>query len=1112
VNPSSDSPSPDRADAARLLSVYFTQDDEINIHDPKSILGLNSADGLTQGNVISSMKRRLHQIARSSTHATSEADQARFIVHAAAAKILAQIARADGSVAAAGLKRDGGEVISPSQTVPHHNTSQTGRALSAEERDERYIKLVSEEVVTDLADGSGVRSSRQPLSDDVLELIRGIVLSCGGWNRTAAARIAPIAALHGLDMSVLAAQMSDLQARAARTDDSASSSLAYVSATPLSARPLSSPAPIARSVMDPAPASGARSGNVSLGPELLIPDDIPTREDNNRFVKGLALAMGGVVAIILIAAAVLVVVIRLRPPAGSVASTQPNAPAPVVTLPSPSSPSTAIADTHSATTSPGNNITASGAEVNSRTRDVTPSAQPQPEQLPEWIDLVRAMEVAGDALRTLDSEAMPSGDAEAIALFSSAYDALAYNWHSTKPDQRTSGVRAVVDALFASFNSPEVGVACFSVVTRSFTASDLTVSPPISDITLHIGSSVWSAGVLARLTQERDLPRATSRELELVVLPLRLSQDDHTFEAGARGQLIRFARNLIPTTPTLSEDAVKVQRQAWATWLTSACGLYGVKPGNFDSAPGSTRASQLILTAIDFFIPLSPAFTSDEPTNEALSALVAAVPWGPQDPTRPWLLTRFDDAATPSHVVHMITSALANRSGASGVDLTMVLAPSATADQRRGLRDTYASVWAISDTPARNQIFAEWAEQAERELNAAPDSSRPFAQAVSAAALARLNSAAWLLIEQSDDSGASERAANDIIKSPDTTLINTLASIVAPSRDGPPRDEPLTQWALEYLAAGDRTGERRELLSRAPTRPTPAEARILVEQACRSDSQSVQSQAVGLLRTLAYDGNIALAMLDFAPFIPATSANNELVRMVSGSAQIPATRDPAWRIAVRRALVQRALEVSAGGGVEQLIDNVASALNESYRDMAISAARARAPRTPKSSVSGENGDPDTTLEESVVPHVHAAALADDLTLTASSLLATGNEPRALSSVTSERTAQRRSLSQSNNLVHAFTVEQSALVQLHGYTLALRQPSTNGLVAALLDDLRTRNRSASHALTQIYNNESTITRFWLARFKPPEPAETLSPALAPPATPADRQLPTNSVGS
>jgi hypothetical protein len=852
------------------------------------------------------------------------------------------------------------------------------------------------------SDRSAGAASSSGLPEDFESHVLVLVAAAGGWSREVMRQVAALGAERGIDPRQVASWLSGRQP------------------TLMPGRESTLPASVAgrTSVMDPEPAAV----DPSRGVVILI-----------GWILGGLLGLLGV-------AAVVVVVVSMRPPSpmpqtAATSSEQSAGERPIVVAASETG-----ADR--STLSPGPTLV--GASAQAVESSSPPQASPASNEasavhVPEWADLVRDMEGAVQSIR--------AGEASGVGAFSRAYDAMARAWPSAAVDQRVRAVDGVIDAVYASASLGQGGAGVLDTIAAHAARGG---DPPEA---AALVAGVWTAGVVARISRERDLPRGMIRRIEgltsMVFGPGGVGEA--TFDHGVSVRLRAVAASMAMHKATGDPTVIEGRVDAWTKWLDAA------------KASRAVATSSLVLGAMDRLMMVGPDPSHDEATFRALTDLACAVAWRAEDPSRPWLLAKFDQPAVGADDLHVVTRALATRSGAPGVDVTMVLGINAREEERSSMRARYASVWAASPTASRAARHEAWLAAAKRELEW-PQADTVAGRAVRAVAMARLSRGAHLLLASASDEARMLAAAAEVellLLNPDAGLERRAAALATVAEPATLSRES-TPWAVRFVAAQQRIPDRLQLLGEFTSAPTLPEARLLVETAFRGSPERVQNEAQAVLKRQRSQAVVAAAMLEFAPFIPPSTRNADIVLSMTSAGSLPSPRHPSWAVSVRRALVERMLELLSRDGIDAFADAVGSSLADAY------AGRLSAP----------GGTPPMLPAEAAVERVVTAAIRD-----ARALIPTGREPLSLVAIVRSKEARERMAA---GRLQLFAARQATLAEVMAYAASCDMPGKTDRVVAVLAAHVEARRRAVHVLDQIASAERLMLELWVMRLDDGEP--------------------------
>ncbi|MBS0196550.1 MAG: hypothetical protein JSR77_07315 [Planctomycetes bacterium] len=776
-----------------------------------------------------------------------------------------------------------------------------------------------------------------------------------------------------------------------------------------------SPAPVTlQSVMEP--------------PELLFAPD--AQDPARRMIAAAAWALGGVMALLLALIAVVVVISRMPRPGATSAAT-PSA----LDNPAASSASTAQ------------------SSLASESKPATPPA-PQRNHVEEWPDFVRAMDECASSLRV--------GEAAGASQFAVTLAKMGAGWTAAGSDERAAAMNTIVEAVYAASGDGEL---CAKLVTEVGSAG-ASLGSAAKPTDTEVLPGIWSAGLQSRLSSERDLPRAALRALnessDRTFSKGGGAPGESSFESGAAAMLTILSQTLVPAVAATDDAAAAKSLGAWKRWSAASAALRG---------PQSELNQILTLGALDRLLagPLEP--TQCREVFDAVSLLVAGLPWREGDPSRRWLLHAFETPSVSVADLFAVTQSLATRSGAPGVDQTMVLAAGASDAGRGQLRDQYASVWGLASAEARDAAMAKWIEAAKNELARGDVGDSPLHHLAAAVSLARLNAAAAAIWAGSPDIAA------PFVTSPDGGIDKRISAIQTLGVEPVIRRE-LTSWGVQYggLSLGaSKIPERRKMLGEYSGSLTLADAGLVAAEALRGPNENLRADAVAFVKRHANDAAMVAALLEEAPEIPQTGPSTELIKAVAVAA-IPSPRDPGWRVSVRRALVSRLLELVAGTGETGVVDEVAVLLAEAYD--------AQRPTISTSQEPADDPDSSPRARGRVKPSPEsaAAALRAKLLREAEAAVPTGREPISLGQAAAARAARAKLV---KGRIQEFAAEQVACCELLAFVISSERTDRAEGAAKVLTELGEARRTARHVFPQIEAAERAMLKLWLLRARAEE---------------------------
>lgn len=901
-------------------------------------------------------------------------------------------------------------------------------------------------------------SARQGLAH---ELARTFVLG-GGWNRASMAQFAAIARREGLAVEELLGILRQLQQGRSHIAPAA----ATAQSTP---QPPQRPAP--RTTQQPSsttpspqrPQPKVRSQPIPQHTPVPASEDIDDlsslasdQRENNSGVRTATLAIAGVGAAIFLTLAAIVVILFMS----------------IQRSPQSTDPAQSAAAPSDATTAP-----------------VAAARPPQPAPTPDTITPLPADPAKSSDFTALQRdlrarvEGLSTDPAQASEGFDVLLSAIADRW----PEGAADGSLVVVvgDLVEFVYRAGSASGGENSDAVRSAVAHLAELAQPVSDPAPLNAASVrrgsFIAGLATRLMRERDLPAmswtisetAYRRSFQGVTAP-----SETTFAAGAAVWSTAALPRLVAARPGTPDEIAAGSRAAWAAWLETVEAL---------APQGSRERERAILAALDTVLTTGPETTDAQWAYEAVEALTLRLTWRPTDDSRRWLLRWFASPAVSTADLHTLTRILAEKSNAEGIDLSMVLSRAAGESERTQLRERFAVVWGIS-TPARGELITQWLDAASIDI-AREIPADPVAALASTIRLARLSRAARLI--QSGEVGEADAliksaipqatsASSPIPTTPTTPSAppGTVITLTVPGSGG--ASSVPTGWAARYIAAGQNIPIRKEILAGVSSIPTQLEADVLVEEAGRGAPWHVRQSARALVERYAQQRTIVEAMLKFAPLLPPTPDNALLAETVSG-ARLPSARSPQWRVALRRALVERLIQSLASSGDARAIDEFSQLLADAYAPTLAPLSAGSDPATDPASEGTTDSAPqlplDATLEDAA-RHLRAA-----LETQSASALASGREPITREQIASNLAVRSRVAA---GRIQDFAAEQAAIAEHLALLTSIEHSSASREIAAILAELDHARRTTPHIFAQLNATERAIVSLWKIRLGGTEP--------------------------
>lgn len=584
----------------------------------------------------------------------------------------------------------------------------------------------------------------------------------------------------------------------------------------------------------------------------------------------------------------------------------------------------------------------------------------------------------------------------------------------------------------------------------------------------EVARASWAVGFLSRLSRERDVPpdlaASAAAALNEALGHGRVSAEP-TFESGATGviglcfpALIKTPALRLNTPPALIQGAI----DRWLTCLDAVL------------APESAASESIVLDALHA-VATNPREPEDDLViYQSMERLTLRLRWRDGAPARTRLVDFFDDPRVSVTDLRVITGLLAAKSGAPGVDATMVLPMGASDEERALLKRSYVQAWNLAPTNENERLLDEWRTQADRVLADTATVRDPALRLYGAAVFARLNQAAhelWI---------GNTASAQSLLNEPDPQIpaaFTTPARVGGDSNDsggegfGAQRTRGLVTpgaegnqsgaWAEKFLSAERSIPLRLEHLKELETLARPlshADAQVLVETACIGVPQQVQASAQRLVTRDANDVAVLAAVLEFLPRSPKTRGISIMVEKLT-LANLPAVNDPQWDFAARRALLGRLLSLMAASSTEAWQESLAERIAASYLAQA----------------GEESGDApaEDALRAARVVRARWRGQAEKSPF---------NPAWGMSIQQLGRRAEGR-LSLSAGPVQAFAAEQTNLAETVAYVVAAERLARTSGATEALRELAESRRAATHVYEQVWASERAITRLWRLRLTP-----------------------------
>lgn len=983
---------------------------------PFALLGL-TPDDCTQDLVIVQLQRQLARIAAHPMGTSAAADAVRAALHAAVAELL-----------------EGLDSQSPAEATAHVTSLTPGRSANLNAH-------TPAAPAAPRAPAPVLRTLPATVTPELAASARDILAEYGGWNPRSRQRLTFLAYSSGVRVNELLDAAQSVATTPTLTEST--------EPTPSPARPPNAPL---------AHASAPSSRPVGVTPDAGLyvhedgtPKNQPFDEEidpSRRLVKWLILGLAGTLATMLILA--VVAYIMLKPP-----STTNTTPA--IAQSTPPSPATST------------NSSAPSAELFPSPKTVTPSPDTLPTANPPSKPPAPAMpRDFADDLRDIAkcvTTATTDPDA-ALQAFDASSKSISTTWPTAKPDQLAAMQDIIVEFLYKVSTDPDRTLLVVDLLARGLRSAP--VAPTVALTGDNVRAAAWSAGMIARVSRERELSSTISLRLQSVLAasPLAAWQGNETsFQSGAASALGVLARSLIPASTLPSASATSPASDAWSAWVAS---IDALKLAQRDR-------DRMVLSAIETLLTDAPEPSQSKPTFDAISFLITSLTWREADESRRGLLRWFERPAVSIADLHTLTSALASKSSAGGFDVSMVLAAGATEQERATLRDRLRQAWGLADGPQRTKLVSGWRESAEQELtqsaaNASPN-PHPLVEFHRAVFWSRLNESAGMILAGEPGSAFVDPSLDASVKS----AIESLGQAAEP----PSMLTAEPSWLVRYLGAGSNIAAKKQAFAEiyASMQFPKAVGEVLVSEVIRGSNSEIRKQATEIVRQHASDPAIVNGWLAQVSSMPIFQEFSDLVSAASLS-KLPSIRSPSWRVAARRALVERLLQLLAGSGELTGVDNVSTLLAESYARRVATLSFNSRPEPAKQGESSDTPQPDP-LTNLAPLETSARLYRQRLEHEAREKMPTGREPMSLTQIASRHESRSKIAA---GRIQTFAAEQATSFELLAYIVAAEHPETVDQIAAIVDETNLARRQASHIATQLEAVERGMLRLWLLRLE------------------------------
>ncbi|MCW5765641.1 MAG: hypothetical protein KIT68_06670 [Phycisphaeraceae bacterium] len=710
--------------------------------------------------------------------------------------------------------------------------------------------------------------------------------------------------------------------------------------------------------------------------------------------------------------------------------------------PAPPPPAVAAPSSPAPTPQPAAGLPTAAAPARLKSSEASEPAQAAPDMNQLLRELRRAADEIGE----------PAAAKAGAERFAGAVATLGRWWPRAEVGQRSAMIEAVVEAVYRSSAQETVRAAVLAALTPSATLARGTAGSVSAD---GLSRALLGAGVMARLSRERDLPPAVADWLSAEYA--RLVGPDRpggllAFDAGAM-----HALRLAPLRIVGDGTAEATEAQAALTvWFDAAAALIG------SGANAARMLDAAVLDALELLMAEGPSVKASKASYNVIGALAGRLRWRAGDDSRLRLLSWFADPKVSTEALSVVTGAIVTRSSAEGVDLSMVLQAGATGEQRAALRESYALAWQLSAAGGDRGAAQAWLTAARELLGQASASGSSHEALVQAARFARLNEGAVNRKRQQTEAVA--RAVQQ-------QTYGMILIPINPVTGGPQSPAGDGAWALKFLSGERASAGRRDRIRELEGfggNIGPVDAEVLAEVAMATLAPEVRVDAQRAAARFSGSPAMVHAALKMLPRAARLQSTVQMIENLSGRPVGPATSDR-WQIEARRALVEKLIELLAGqNGAYQSIDRLAAQFAETYAAMA-----------------GREPSPGGYTDDQAGQAARDMAEAYWLVLRseAGRLAASPRAPVRLDDIDRRREAR---FAVAGGLLQQFAVEQVGCAELLGYIIAAESPTRATQAADVLTSMHEQRRKAGTILDQLLIVERSMTRLWMVRFGESEP--------------------------
>lgn len=610
--------------------------------------------------------------------------------------------------------------------------------------------------------------------------------------------------------------------------------------------------------------------------------------------------------------------------------------------------------------------------------------------------------------KALSSEDAAEATASIGVRFGAAFEAFSTNWHLLRREEITAVVSSLIDLSFAAAQKQRE-----QEVARAIGRS---LGQPLSG-RRAVRSVVAAGAVAARLLQERDLPRSMREELEGA-----LRACSATSRVGPSSRFESAAEQIVlPLAEALAGSASWADVGTWKGFLDVRDAAIGDRSRARDVA--TLAALRGVLRSV-----------STESADEAIALLAGSMTWEKTADLRAAMKSWFEDGNVPTARLASLTRAMV-KSPLRGVDSTMVLAATASREERQTLGQAVEAVLREDQNAIAPEAAKAWAKAADVVLE--QEAATPAEMIDLAACMAEL-----IAIRQSQLDGRGDDLSGRLNAAVARTTLPPAVAVTERVSTQP------TSKAIEYAAIGVSPAGRAEFWKKRlgdAGAIDPLLARSAIEEAARGSPATVRDAARDFVRARSGDTSMLVAAIDLVFVIPESRENLDWLSDVAGRRISWAGRGPS-REAGHRALLEAAAEKFPTTGHVAATDLASVRLGKAW-----------------------------VLRIGEVVEDDAISTTDAIRRVAVSMLSVGNRG-------DEREVRRRldaRLAIARGGIQAAVWWQAAIVELTAVDVAKRSPRVD--VQAALDAWAARRRGARSAFEQLLAGERAVLAMLRSEF-------------------------------